>query len=110
MDKHSIISRLLALPAEIATAEECVLQANGRLVLAKEALQTKDDSLLLGNVLDGKNAETRAAQARQYTQTEREMVSDAELLVKNASAKLNQLRDEFRALRSVADLLRGDAA
>ena len=110
MDKQTMIDRLMALPAEIAAAEDSVLQASGRLVLAKEALQAKEDSLLLGNVLDGKNAETRAAQARQYTQTEREMVADADLLIKNASAKLNQLRDELRALQSVAVLLRGDAA
>ncbi len=109
MDKQFIIDRLIALPTEIATAEEAVLQASGRVVTAKESLQAKEDSLLLGNVLDGKNAETRAAQARQYTQTEREMLNDAELMVKNASARLNRLRDEFKALRAVADLLKGAA-
>jgi len=106
MDKQSIINRLLALPAEIADAEEAVLLANGRLVAVKESLQAKEDSLLLGNVIDGKNAETRAAQVRQYTQHERETMSDAELNLKNAAARLGKVRDEFRALRAVAELLK----
>lgn len=109
MDKQSIINRLLALPAEIAAAEEAVLQANGRLVTAKESLQAKEDSLLLGNVIDGKNAEIRAAQVRKYTEHEREALSDAELNLKNASARLNRFRDELRALQAVADLLKGAA-
>ncbi|QTH44923.1 hypothetical protein J4772_11280 [Cohnella sp. LGH] len=106
MDKQSIINRLLALPAEIAEAEEAVLQVNGRVVLAKESLQAKEDSLLLNNVIDGKNAETRAAQVRQYTQNEREALADAELNLKNAVARLGKVRDEFRALRAVAELLK----
>ncbi|MFC4305756.1 hypothetical protein [Cohnella boryungensis] len=106
MDKQSIINRLLTLPTEISEAEEVVLQANGRLVVAKESLQAKEDSLLLGNVIDGKNAEIRAAQIRQYTEHEREALSDAELNLKNAVARLGKVRDEFRALRAVAELMK----
>lgn len=109
MDKQQIIERLLALPAEIAAAEESVLQANGRVVLAKEALQVKEDSLLLGNVIDGKNAETRAAQVRSFTQHERETLADAELMLKNAVARLGRARDEFRALQAITELLKGAA-
>lgn len=109
MNKQQIIERLLALPAEIAAAEESVLEANGRVVLSKEALQAKEDSLLLGNVIDGKNAETRAAQVRSYTQHEREKLADDELLLKNSSAKLHRLRDELRALSAITELLKGAA-
>lgn len=109
MDKQSIINRLLALPAEIAASEEAVLQANGRLVLAKDALQQKEDSLLLGNVIDGKNAETRAAQVRSYTQHEREALADAELMLKNASVRLTAQRNELGAMQAIAGLLGGAA-
>ncbi|GIQ67413.1 hypothetical protein DUZ99_02230 [Xylanibacillus composti] len=106
MNKQQIMNRLLELPAEIANAEEDVLQANGKLILAKDMLQQKEDSLLLGNVIDGKNAEIRAAQMRQNTQNEREALADAELILKNATARLGRLRDEFKALRAVVDLLK----
>lgn len=109
MDKQSIINRLLALPAEIAAAEEATLQANMKLVTAKEMLQQKEDSLLLGNAIDGKNAEIRAAQLRQYTEHERESLADAELNLKNAVARLGRARDEFRALQAIVELIKGAA-
>ncbi|WP_240421617.1 hypothetical protein [Paenibacillus periandrae] len=109
MDIQTIIKRLLALPAEITIAEENVLQAHARLIDAKDMLQQKEDSLLLGNMLDGKNAETRAAQARQFTTHEREILSDAELNLKNASVRLERHRYEFKALHAVAELLKGAA-
>ncbi|UUZ80673.1 hypothetical protein LJK88_38445 [Paenibacillus sp. P26] len=109
MDKQSIINRLLASPAEIAAAEEATLQANMKLVTAKEMLQQKEDSLLLGNAIDGKNAEIRAAQLRQYTEHERESLADAELNLKNAVARLGRARDEFRALQAIVELIKGAA-
>ena len=110
MNKQDIVNRLLALPTEIATAEESVLQANASLVSAKELLQRKEDDLLLGNMIDGKNAEIRAAQMRQHTLNEREILSDAELKLKNEATRLGRLRDEFRALQAVTSLLKGDVA
>ena len=109
MNKQQIVERLLALPAEIATAEEAVLEANLQVVGAKVSLQSKEDLLLLGNSIDGKNAEIRAAQMRQQTDNERGMLDDAELILKNAVARLGRFRDEFKALRAVVDLLKGAA-
>jgi len=110
MNKQEIVNRLLSLPAEIATAEEVVLQANATLVSAKELLQQKEDDLLLGNMIDGKNAEIRSAQMRLNTLNERENLSGAELNLKNESTRLGKLRDEFRALQAVSSLLKGDVA
>ncbi|MGF7050382.1 hypothetical protein J2T13_004920 [Paenibacillus sp. DS2015] len=110
MNKQDIVVRLLALPAEIAKAEEEVLQANESLVSAKELLQGKEDDLLLGNMIDGKNAEIRAAQMRQNTVHEREILAEAELNLKNEVTRLGRLRDEFRALQAVTSLLKGDVA
>lgn len=109
MTKQDMANRLLELPGEIAEAEDEVLSANVQLVQAKEALQQKEDGLLLGNVIDGKNAEIRAAQMRAHTENERDILSDAELNLKNAVTRLNKLKDEFRALQTVAGLLQGVA-
>lgn len=109
MTKQEIASRLLELPKEIAFAEDAVLVANYQLVQAKEALQRKEDELLLGNEIDGKNAEIRAAQMRQRTELEREDLSEAELTLKNAAVRLGKLKDELRALQAAAGLLQGVA-
>lgn len=110
MTKQEIANRLLVLPKEIATAEDVVIEANRQVVLAKETLQRKEDDLLLGNDIDGKNAEIRAAQMRQHTELEREGLSNAELNLKNAAVRLSKLKDELGALNSVAGLLQGGAA
>ncbi|OAB34156.1 hypothetical protein [Paenibacillus glacialis] len=110
MNKQEIVNRLLSLPAEIATAEEVVLQANATLVSAKELLQQKEDDLLLGNMIDGKNAEIRSAQMRLNTLNEREGLTDAEMELKNAVTRLGRSRDEFRALQAVTSLLKEDVA
>ncbi|GIO36246.1 hypothetical protein J41TS12_11070 [Paenibacillus antibioticophila] len=109
MKKQEIFERLLRLPAEIASAEDAVLEAHGQLVQAKEALQRKEDDVLLGNGIDGKNAEIRAAQMRQHTELEREDLSEAEMKLKNAAVRLGKLKDELRALQAAASLLQGVA-
>lgn len=106
MTKIELTQRLLALPAEIGAAEEAVLQAQARLIDAKDMLQQKEDDLLLGNLIDGKNAEIRAAQVRKFTVHERDTLADAEMSLKNAASRLDKLHVEFEALRAVADLLR----
>ena len=110
MTKQEIVNRLLGLPGEIAAGEDALLEANRQVVLAKEVLQQKEDDLLLGNMIDGKNAEIRAAQMRQHTEHERLNLSNAELQLKNATTRLGRLRDEFRALQAVASLLQDGAA
>ncbi|GAA0390195.1 hypothetical protein [Paenibacillus motobuensis] len=110
MTKQEIVNRLLELPGQIASVEYTVLEADRQVVLAKEFLQQKEDDLLLGNVIDGKNAEIRAAQMRQHTEYERQNLDNAELHLKNNVTRLVRLRDEFKALQAVASLLQGGAA
>lgn len=109
MTKQEIANRLLALPSEISAAEDEVLRATVSLVTAKEMLQQKEDDLLLGNVIEGKNAEIRAAQMRAHTVDERGNLSEAELNLKNAAVRLGKLKDELRALQAAAGLLQGVA-
>jgi hypothetical protein len=106
MTKQELVQRLLELPAQIEKAEEAVLQAHARLIDAKDMLQQKEDDLLLGNTIDGKNAETRAAQVRKYTAHERETLADAELNLKNAASRLERYHVQLKAFRAVADLIR----
>lgn len=105
MNKQDMAKRILELPKEIAAAEDAVIEANRQVVLAKEILQQKEDDLLLGNMIDGKNAEIRAAQMRQHTEHERQNLANAELYLKNDTTRLGRLRDEFKALRAVVGLL-----
>ncbi len=110
MNKQEIARRLLALTSEIGVAEEAVLKADRQLIAAKEVLQKKEDDLWLGNVIDGKNAEIRAAQMRRHTDYQREVLSEAELKFKNAVSKLGRLKDELGALQAFSRLLHGGAA
>lgn len=109
MNKQDMAKRIFELPKEIATAEDAVIEASRQVVLAKELLQQKEDDLLLANMIDGKNAEIRAAQMRQHTEHERHNLADAEFHLKNDTSRLGRLRDEFRALQSVVELLKGVA-
>ncbi|WP_028559055.1 hypothetical protein [Paenibacillus pinihumi] len=105
MTKQELITKLLALPAEITAAEDAVLGVHRQLTDVKDILQEKEDSLLLGNRLDGKNAEMRAAQARAFTGHERKLVTEYELRLKNAVSNLERLRVQMNAYRTVASLL-----
>ncbi|WP_020621056.1 hypothetical protein [Paenibacillus daejeonensis] len=105
MTKNELVARLLSLPDEIETAQVDVLAMHQQVLEAKDLLQEKEDSLLLHNKLDGKNAETRAAQARQFTGHERELLSGCELQLKNTVSRLERLQIQFKAYRAVAGLI-----
>ncbi|MFB9273425.1 hypothetical protein [Cohnella cellulosilytica] len=109
ISKEDLILQLMELPKQIAAAEDKVLQAQDKVLEAKDILQLKEDSLWLNGSIDGKNAEIRSAQMRSFTELQRIEVSDAERELKLAAVRLQQLRDRFRALRSVVDLLKGVA-
>lgn len=110
MTKQEIVNRLLALPAEITKAEQVLMASDRQVLGAKDILQEREDSLLLGTAIDGKNAEIRAAQMRKFTEHERSDLLKAERDVKNAAVRLGALRDEFKALQAVASLLKEDVA
>ncbi|MFD2116381.1 hypothetical protein ACFSTH_08150 [Paenibacillus yanchengensis] len=109
MNKQSIIERLLALPKEIAAAEEAVISANKAVQDAKNALQGHEYVLLTSGAIDGKNAEIRSAQLRSFTSEQHEAVTQAEYNLVRIKNHLALLYNEFRALQTVADLLKGAA-
>lgn len=107
IDRGAVASRLLALPLLIADAEVQLLAAECNRRRADAALQEAEDRLLLAGGIDGKNAETRAAQLREGTHEERitvEMETDRTARLK---ARLHALQTEHSSLRSVARLLAG---
>lgn len=109
MNKQLIIDRLMALPKEIASAEEAVITANRAVQDAKNGLQAREDELLTTGAIDGKNAEIRTAQLRSFTGEQREVVTQAEYDLVRVKNHLALLYNEFKALQAVADLLKGAA-
>lgn len=116
MTRQNIVERLLALPALIADAETAVITTFDDLQAAKKALQHKEDGLIFGifepegMVIDGKNAEIRAAQLRKYTVEEQAAVDAVEREHSLAKHQLNKLQTELRALQTVAELISREVA
>ena len=107
MYKQDIINRLQKLPEEIEAFENNVIEAVNKIREAKEALTAKEDMLLVGGTIDGKNAETRSAQIRSHTVTERQTVQAAENTLSIIRAYLNRLNNEQANDRAIADMLKG---
>lgn len=110
MNKQTIISRLLELPAEIAKAEQAVIEAQITLESAKNILTDAESYLLIGEKINGKNAEIRAAQLREHTKVEREAVTLAGDTLAQRSVYLRSLQNELKVLQSVALILGGEVA
>jgi len=106
--REQCIERLLKMPAEIADAEDRVVQCVAELTTAKEALEDAEARLLLSGEIDGKNAEARRAQLRERTTAEREAVRKAEQALAQAKAELAKAQVRLRALEAIAALVRGE--
>lgn len=105
----TIVARLLALPGELAEAELLLIQCEADKREAATRLQDAEDQLLLAG-LDGKNAETRAAQVRAATLTEQLLMARAEEALAYRRAVLTKLRSEHSSLRAITRLLSVAAA
>ena len=105
MDRNTLIQRLLDTPGEIKHGEKVLLDCLNALQRAKDRLTEKETELILAGAIDGKNAETRTAQMRQMTATEREAVAEEEHVLSLHRCDLNNLQNEFKALQAVARLI-----
>ncbi len=107
--REDVVRRLVELPEAIFQTEQNVLNASLNLDQAKANLEVRKTDLLLGkdeNIkIDGKNAETRAAQLNEATKEEQAQVDKAEEELARLRLELNKLNNEFRALQAVAGLL-----
>lgn len=105
MDRQVVTDRLLELPGEIETAETDVFNAQLIFMEAKDDYAYKEAALYLEGKIDGKNAEVRAAQLKDFTTLERHAVTTADNQVVLARIKLNRLINEFKAYRAIAGML-----
>ncbi len=108
--KNDVIKRLRELPGEIQAQENALLEAVQYQEAYAESLSNTEAGLLLSGIIDGKNAEIRAAQMKDKTAEERAKVKEAENLVANARIGLNALLNELKALQAIARLLDREVA
>jgi hypothetical protein len=99
-NRETLVSALLACPAELAQAEQDLLAAQRCLTTVKEHLEDAEGAALLSGAADAKNAEGRTAQVRQLTVPQREAVRLATERVNRASLTLRVTQANFSALRS----------
>ena len=115
MTRTELAERLLELPGVLLDEEKGVLRAQQALSVCREALTAAENALLLevredgSPLVNGKNAETRAAQLWDRTSNERGDVIQAERVLSVAKMHLGHAQAEFAAARSVARLLAGEA-
>lgn len=114
MNKQQIVDRLISLPAEIAKAEEVIINCQKSLEIARNMLADMEADLINGKIdgvkIDGKNAEQRSAQLREATKAERNAITICEHDLQVARVRLNTLLNELKALRAVAGMLSGEVA
>ncbi|MDQ7094174.1 hypothetical protein REC12_11295 [Desulfosporosinus sp. PR] len=106
---EQLIADLMALKQSIVRANNDVYTAAHELIVAKDALRAKEDSVTVEGLIDGKNAEIRASQLRQYTVIERQEVAEAEDYLENAKTTLSNLRTELQINLALVELVKGVA-
>ena len=107
MTKLELIEKLSTLPELIEAQEQVVIAAYGQAQESKAILTEAEDVLILIGQIDGKNAETRSAQLRAKTASEREAIQKAENELSVARAHLNRLNNELTVCRAIAGMLKG---
>ena len=107
MTKLELIEKLSSLPELIAEQERAVINANLQVQDSKNILTEAEDILLLSGAIDGKNAETRNAQLRAKTASEREGLQKAENELSIRRAHLNFLNNELAVYKAIAGMLKG---
>ena len=106
MDKQFVIGRLMALPQEIFATENELITISEKIQDAKNTLTAREAELLTSGMIDGKNAEQRAAQLKQLTELERATMANTEKQLPAIRAALTRLQNEFSALKAVAGMMR----
>lgn len=106
MTKQDLINYLQAVPGHIEQAEQAVLTAQEQIITAKDALSAREAELYNEGKIDGKNAEIRSSQLKQFTTPERNEVAKAENDISQARIKLARLQNNFSAYKAIAYMLK----
>ncbi|MFZ3132703.1 MAG: hypothetical protein WA125_16780 [Desulfosporosinus sp.] len=107
--REKLIERLEYLRGAIVEVNTEVFNASKDLLVAKSVLQDKEDSPLTGGLIDGKNAEIRAAQIRELTSDERANVYVAESTLDGSRTTLSNLNTDLRINLALVELVKGVA-
>ena len=105
----NLIADLKALKISIPAANEQVYMAARDLVAAKDELRIQEGRLIADGVIDGKNAEIRAAQMYGCTVVERQNVAEAEDFLEHSKLTLSNLQTELRINLALVELVKGVA-
>jgi hypothetical protein len=109
--KQQIIDKLLKLPQEINDAELDLIRVQKMLSKSQEKLHLKEIEIQTGvredlsPVLDGKNAETRAAQLKCMTIAQREDVMIYEASIPEYRALVSLRQNELSAYRAISRIM-----
>lgn len=107
-DRSRLACRLLQLVESLAPAARTLVDAEIARAERAEQLQALEDGLLLTpGAIDGKNAETRAAQLRHETSDTRSLLREAEAEAIRARNVLRFLEDQLAAFTAAARLIGG---
>jgi len=105
--RENLIADLKDLKISIPTANEQVYMAARELLTAKDELKIEENKLIAGGVIDGKNAEIRAAQMHGCTVVERQNVAEAEDFLESMKMTLANLQTELRINLALVELVKG---
>jgi len=105
----NLIDDLKDLKISIPAANEQVYMSARDLVAAKDELRIEEGRLIASGVIDGKNAEIRAAQMYGCTVVERQNVAEAEDFLEHSKLTLSNLQTELRINLALVELVKGVA-
>ena len=106
MDKQTVIDHLLEATGRLEAAELEAVDAEVRLLRAKEGLRRAEDQILAGSGVEGKNERAREAALAALTGRELDEVAALRVNAACAGAALRVQRERLATWRSVAELLR----
>jgi hypothetical protein len=107
MNREELIQMLSQAPYHLMSAERAVLESETERTAAAAALQAKEDALLLAGAIDGKNEALRAAQLREATAAERDMLNACEREIQLQKIVLHRRQADLSAMKAIARLLSG---
>lgn len=107
IDKQTVLDNLLEATAALEAAELEAVDAEVRLLRAKEALRRAEDQILMGGKIEGKNERTREAHLAELTGRELDEVAALRVNAVCAGAALRVLRERLATWRAVAELVAG---
>ena len=108
-DRNSVIAQLAALPKRIHEAEKAILVVSADVNAAVARCEKVEAQAIQDGKITGKNETERKAQLKSLTEELRNGIAIEERALKEAVAEHNRVVNEFRALRSIAALIGGEA-